>query len=178
MPHNSHLISKDRNKRFFSCTWGLSSIILIQSKFWLSQSHIQHQSTAVVWWATRYTCQSQESLHDFLMSEEYRFKYQLKREMPWDHPWLCSLSSLCKEVMLSVAAKMRSNWKMTQALASLASLMFVSWPDTRVDSASITLVNKILLSTSGCSSNLVVTSQHVNKDIADDAMYTEKLMAK
>jgi len=67
---------------------------------------------------------------------------------------------------------------MTQALASLASLMFVSWPDTRVDSASITLVNKILLSTSGCSSNLVVTSQHVNKDIADDAMYTEKLMAK
>lgn len=183
MPHGLHLSSRERNKRFFSCMWGLSSIILILSKFWLSQSQIQHQSTAVVWWVTRYTCQSHESLHDFFVSEESQFKHQLKSKIPWHQPLLSSLSSLCKTAMLLVAAEIRSNWKMTPALAFLGTL---SVEPALIQSASITLVNIIpCFRHHGAQSNLdtstnrslVVTSQHINKDIVDGTMYIEKLMA-
>lgn len=68
---------------------------------------------------------------------------------------------------------------MTTALASLATLVFVN-EYSCIQPASITLVNRISCfpHQDAQQSKLVVTSQHVNKDIADNTTYVEKLMAK
>lgn len=65
---------------------------------------------------------------------------------------------------------------MTPALASLATLVFVHRPYSCICPALITLMNRIscFQHQDAQQSNLVVTSQHVTRDIADDTVYIEK----
>lgn len=118
-------------------------------------------------------CQSQESLRDFLMPKEHQLKYQLKSEDP-------ELGTTHDFFLYSHHAtrwcfrwqQIRSNWKVTPALASLGTPVLVNRSCSCVQPALVTLVNRISFFQhwDAQQSNPVVTPQCVNKDIVYDTL--------